>query len=131
MERAKVECNRPWDSVGYSRAMRIGQVIEVSGTTAMSREGTVLHPNDMGGQTRAVLEEMIAAIEELGGTVNDVVRTRMFVTDVSRWSEAASVHLEYFGEILPTSSMVEVSALLHPDLVIEIEATAIVDSADG
>lgn len=127
MTRQRIDCDRPWDSVGYSRAIRVGNVIEVSGTTATDRDGTVRHPNDMGAQTRSVLDEMIGAIRQLGGSVDDVVRTRFYLTDIERWAEAAAAHKERFGDVLPASSMVEVSKLLHPDLVVEIEATAIID----
>jgi len=127
MERQRVECDRPWDGVGYSRAIRVGNVIEVAGTSATLRDGTVLHPNDVGQQTRVCLTTIVNAIEQLGGTAADVVRTRFFLTDISRWEESGAVHREFFGDVLPTSSMVEITRLLHPDLVVEIEATAILD----
>lgn len=127
MERPRVGCNRPLDSIGYSRALRVGRTIEVAGTTAIASDGSVLHPNDIAGQARVIFDEMIAAVEELGGTAADVVRTRMFVTDISCWDAVAAVHLEYFGDVLPVSSMLEISRLLYPELMIEIEATAILD----
>ena len=129
MERQRVSSDRPWDPVGYSRAIRCGNVIEVAGTTAM-RPGEVVEiiaPGDMYGQTKACLEIITAALAELGAGPHHVVRTRMFVTDISQWQEAGRAHGEFFGHIKPASTMLEVSAFLHPDLLIEIEATAIVD----
>lgn len=126
MHRQRVASDRPWDPVGYSRAVRVGSVIEVAGTTAATPEGTLLCPDDMYGQTRACLAIIVAAIEELGGTAADVIRTRMFLTDISRWGEAGRAHAEVFGEVLPASTMCEVSGFLDPGYLIEIEASAIV-----
>jgi len=129
VERQRVSSDRPWDPVGYSRAIRCGNVIEVAGTTAM-RPGEVVEiiaPGDMYGQTKACLEIITAALAELGAGPHHVVRTRMFVTDISQWQEAGRAHGEFFGHVKPASTMLEVSAFLHPDLLIEIEATAIVD----
>lgn len=125
MESQRVRADRPWD-VGYSRAVRRGSVIEVAGTTAAAPDGSVLHPGDMYGQTRFCLETIVAAIEQLGGSVGDVVRTRMFLTDISRWAEAGRAHNEFFGDVLPASTMVEVSRFLDPGYLIEIEASAVV-----
>ena len=129
MERRRVSSDRPWDPVGYSRAIRCGNVIEVAGTTAM-RPGEVVEiiaPGDMYGQTKACLEIIVGALAELGASPEHVVRTRMFVTDISRWREAGRAHGEFFGEIKPASTMLEVSAFLDPELLIEIEATAILE----
>jgi enamine deaminase RidA (YjgF/YER057c/UK114 family) len=127
MERQKVPSARVWSHVGYSRAIRAGNIIEVSGTTASAPGGGIVAPGDMYGQARYCIEVIRSAIEELGGTVEDVVRTRVFLTDISRWEEAGRAHGEVFGEIMPASAFVGVSELLHPDLMIEIEATAILD----
>ena len=129
MERQRVSSDRPWDPVGYSRAIRCGNVIEVAGTTAMGPGDTVeiIAAGDMYGQTKAVLEIIVAALAELGAGPEHVVRTRMFVTDISRWREAGRAHGEFFGDVKPASTMLEVSAFLDPRLLIEIEATAIVD----
>jgi len=115
--------------VGYSRAIRCGNVIEVAGTTAMRPGETVeiIAPGDMYGQTRACLEIIVGALAELGADPEHVVRTRMFVTDISRWREAGRAHGEFFGDIKPASTMLEVRAFLDPELLIEIEATAILD----
>lgn len=129
MERRRVSSDRPWDPVGYSRAIRCGNVIEVAGTTAMRPGETVeiIAPGDMYGQTRACLEIIVGALAELGADPEHVVRTRMFVTDISRWREAGRAHGEFFGDIKPASTMLEVRAFLDPELLIEIEATAILD----
>ena len=129
MERRRVSSDRPWDPVGYSRAIRCGNVIEVAGTTAM-RPGEsveIIARGDMYGQTKACLEIIVGALAELGAGPEHVVRTRMFVTDISRWQEAGRAHGEFFGHVKPASTMLEVSAFLDPELLIEIEATAIVD----
>lgn len=127
MERQKVASERVWSHVGYSRAIRAGNVIEVAGTTASGPGGIIVAPGDMYEQAKYCIDVIRRAIEELGGTVEDVVRTRVFLTDMSRWAEAGRAHGEVFGEINPASAFVGVSELLHPDLMIEIEATAIVD----
>ncbi|MDE0232998.1 MAG: RidA family protein [bacterium] len=127
-KRQQVSSNRPWDPVGYSRAVRMGNLVEVAGTTAAAPDGTVIAPGDMYGQTRACLKIMLSAMAELGATPEDVIRTRMFLTDISRWEEAGRAHAEVFGEIKPASTMVEVSSFLDPGYLIEIEATAVCDS---
>lgn len=125
--RQRVSTGSPWeDLVGYSRAMRVGNTIHVSGTTAV-RDGQVVGAGDAYTQTTVALEILSAALAELGATPADVVRTRMFVTDISRWEEYGRAHAEVFRDVRPTASMLEVSALIHPDLLVEIEAEAIVD----
>ena len=126
-ERQQVPSNRPWDPVGYSRAVRVGNLIEVAGTTAGAPDGSVIAPDDMYGQTKACLEIIVSALAELGATPEKVIRTRMFLTDISRWEEAGRAHAEVFGEIKPASTMVEVSGFLDPGYLIEIEATAVCD----
>ena len=112
--------------MGYSRAVRVGPLVEVAGTTSVSPEGEVLHPGDAYLQTREALGIITAALAEVGAQPTDVVRTRVFVTDVNLWEEVARAHGEVFADILPASSMVEVARLLVPGLLIEIEATAYV-----
>jgi enamine deaminase RidA (YjgF/YER057c/UK114 family)/catechol 2,3-dioxygenase-like lactoylglutathione lyase family enzyme len=120
----------PWgESMRYSRAMRVGDAIEVSGTTAVGPDGQVLAVGDVAGQVRACLEIISDSLVQLGATLGDVVRTRLFVTDVSTWREAGRVHDDVFGTIAPVSSLVGVAALLHPDVLVEIEASAVVGSA--
>jgi enamine deaminase RidA (YjgF/YER057c/UK114 family) len=105
---------------GYSRAVRIGPHVAVSGTTAAG--------GDVGAQTREVLRRIGIALNEAGAALPDVVRTRIYVTDISRWREVAAAHAEVFGAIRPAATMVEVSALIAPELLVEIEADAYVDS---
>jgi enamine deaminase RidA (YjgF/YER057c/UK114 family) len=126
MDMQRVPSERAWSHVGYSRAVRVGDVIEVAGTTASGPGGAIIAPGDMYGQAKYCIEVISKAIEELGGRVEDVVRTRVFLTDISLWEEAGRAHGEVFGEILPASAFVGVNELLHPDLMIEVEATAIV-----
>ncbi len=125
MQRSSVPSNRVWSHVGYSRAVRVGNLIEVSGTSASGPGGQIMHVGDMYGQATYCLDVIRNAIEELGGSVEDVVRTRVYITDISRWEEAGRAHGEMFGEIQPASAFVGVSELLHPELMIEIEATAV------
>jgi enamine deaminase RidA (YjgF/YER057c/UK114 family) len=110
--------------VGYSRAVRSGAVIAVSGTVGINADGT--YPASLGEQTRRALAIIRAAVEALGGRLEHVVRTRMFVTDIGRWEEAARAHGEVFGEIRPATSMVEVSRLIDADALVEVEADAVV-----
>lgn len=122
----------PWGQrMRYARAIRVGNLIEVSGTTAVDAEGSVVCVGNIEGQVRACLKIIRKSIEDLGGTVEDTVRTRIFVTDVATWRIVGAVHDELLGHVAPTSSLVGIHALLHPDLLVEIEATAIVGSAAG
>lgn len=114
-----------WEDVaGYSRAVRVGDSIEVAGTTAMV-DGELVGKNDLYLQTKTVLGIIKEAIEALDGNIEDVVRTKMYVTDITQWEAAAKAHGEIFSKIKPATTMVEVSALINPDMLIEIEATAI------
>ena len=126
METQKVPSERVWSHVGYSRAVRVGDLIEVAGTSASAPGGRIVGVGDMYEQAKYCIEVIKDAIEQLGGTVEDVVRTRVFITDISLWEEAGRAHGEVFGEIQPASAFVGVNELLHPDLMIEVEATAIV-----
>lgn len=125
MERRMIPSNRPWKA-GYSRAVRVGNQIEVSGTVASDADGIPQHVGDMDGQVTHCLDTIVAAIEELGGHRAGVIRTRLFLTDIDRWQEAAAAHHRVFGEILPACSFLGVTRLLHPDFLVEIEATALV-----
>lgn len=127
MERINIPGGSPWeDVVGYSRAVRIGNVLEIAGTTAM--DGHKLAGDNLYDQTKFILSKIAEIIIEAGGTLQDVIRTRMFVTDISLWQEAGRAHGEFFGTIKPCATMVEVSRLISADLLIEIEATAILPS---
>ena len=115
----------PWEAVvGYSRVVVHGDMAWVSGTTA-TVDGAVVHPGDAGAQTRQALATVEEALERAGFTLADVVRTRMYVTDISRWEEVGRVHGEVFGEIRPATAMVQVAALIDPDMLVEIEADAV------
>ena len=129
MERTAVESNRKWSHVGYSRAVRVGNLIEVAGTSSSGPGGQILHPGDMYAQATECMDIIIKAVEELGGSVADIVRTRVFLTDMSLWEEAGRAHGEAFAgtEPKPVSGFVGTSELLHPDLMVEIEATAVTD----
>lgn len=126
MDMERVPSERAWSHVGYSRAVRVGDLIEVAGTSASGPGGAIIAAGDMYEQAKYCIDVIRKAIEDLGGTVEDVVRTRVFITDISLWEEAGRAHGEVFGEIRPASAFVGVNELLHPDLMIEIEATAIV-----
>jgi enamine deaminase RidA (YjgF/YER057c/UK114 family) len=125
--RRSIQTGAPWESIaGYARAVRVGDVIHVSGTTAQAPGGGLVGRGDPAAQTRRILEIVEAAIRELGGELRHVVRTRMYVTDIARWEEVARVHGEVFGSIRPATAMVEVKGLVDPDMLVEIEAEAIV-----
>ncbi|MEV0249971.1 RidA family protein [Nocardia sp. NPDC050712] len=113
------------DVVGYSRAVRIGNVIAVSGSTAAAPGGTAIGGDDIGEQAREALRRIATALGEAGASLSDVIRTRIFVTDIARWPEVAAAHREFFGEIKPAASMYEVRAFITPALLVEIEADAV------
>jgi len=115
------------DIVGYSRAIKTGTTIEVSGTIAINEKGKVVGKDDPYLQTKYIIQKAEKAIVELGGNLKDVTRTRMFTTDISKWEEIGKAHGEFFREIKPATTMVEVSKLIIPETVIEIEFTAITD----
>lgn len=120
----------PWGaSMRYSRAIRVGDLIEVSGTTAVGPDGQVVAVGDVAGQVKACFEIIDDSLRRLGATLDDVVRTRLFVTDISTWQKAGQAHDDVFGTAAPVSSCVGGVELLHPDLLVEIEATAVVGSA--
>ena len=126
MNRTRVFTGSPWEPVvGYCRAIRIGDRIEVAGTTAM-KDGVVVGVGNAYEQTRCILQTIEAALQELGALLTDVIRTRMFVTDISLWEEFGRAHGEYFRDVQPVATMVEVKALIDPKLLIEIEVEAVV-----
>lgn len=127
-KRIGIPSNRTWSKVGYSRAIRIGNLIEVAGTSSSGPDGQILHPRDMYKQSKQVIGIIVSAVEELGGRAEDIIRTRIFITDISLWEDAGRAHGEAFSHmsVPPVSAIYGISALLHPDLLIEVEATAIV-----
>ncbi len=126
MKRINISSGAKWeDIVGYSRAVKIGNIIEIAGTTSVEG-GKVIGVNDAYLQTKVILQKIEKALIEAGASLNDVVRTRMFVTDISLWEEYGKAHGEFFKDIKPVTSIIEVKALIDPDMLIEIEATAII-----
>jgi enamine deaminase RidA (YjgF/YER057c/UK114 family) len=129
MKRTNFSSGSKWeDIVGYSRAVRIGNVIEVTGTVASGDDGNVVGKGDAYTQTKYIYQKIESVLKQAGASMSDVVRVRMFVTDISRWQEYGRAHSEFFNDIKPCNTMVEVRALIEPDYLIEIEATAIIVS---
>jgi len=130
-QRINISDGVKWENIfGYSRAVRVGNTIEVSGTTAIAENGEVAGENDPYRQTQFILEKISTALNKAGGSMADVVRTRLYVTDASFADQIGRAHLECFADIRPACTLVEVSALIAPGLLVEIEATAIVSKAD-
>ena len=126
-KRQNISSGAKWeDIVGYSRAVRMGNVIEVAGTTAVDENNNVVGPNDAAAQTTYILQKIERALQAAGAGMNDVIRTRIFVTDISQWEAIGRAHGAFFREIKPAATMLQVSALISPDLLVEIEATAVV-----
>lgn len=125
MKRINYSSGAKWeDIVGYSRAVKMGNLIEVSGTTAVE-EGVLVGKDDAYLQTKIILQKIEKVLQEAGASLENVVRTRMYVTDISRWEEVGRAHGEFFRHIKPASAMVEVSALIDPEMLVEIEVTAV------
>jgi isochorismate pyruvate lyase len=131
MQRRRTFSGAVWESkVGYCRALRAGNFIYVSGTAPVDEQGGVFEPGDAYSQTKRCFEIIQKALQDLGADYADVVRTRLYVTDISRWAEFAQAHQECFGENPPTSTMVEVKALVDPAMLVEVEVDAICNWAE-
>jgi enamine deaminase RidA (YjgF/YER057c/UK114 family) len=127
MERTNFSSGSKWeDIVGYSRAVKVGNIVEVTGTVASGDDGKVVGAGDAYEQTKFIYQKIEKVLKRAGASMKDVVRVRMFVTDISRWQEYGKAHSEFFKEIKPCNTMVEVKALIEPNYLIEIEATAII-----
>ena len=126
-ERRRVSSNSPYeDVIGFSRAVRVGDTVYVSGTVAWGDDGKLVGEGDVYAQARQTLRNIERALAEAGATMRDVVRTRIYLTDIQRWEEAARAHAEAFAEVKPASSMLEVSRLAETAMLVEIEAVAVV-----
>ena len=127
-KRINISSGTKWEElVGYSRAVRMSNIVEVAGTTAVDENGQVVGPGDAGEQTKFILSKIERALTSAGATLKDVVRTRMFVTNIADWEKIGEIHGLYFKDIKPAATMVEVKSLISPELLIEIEVTAILD----
>jgi enamine deaminase RidA (YjgF/YER057c/UK114 family) len=129
MTRKRYDSNTKWESlIGYSRAVRVGNTIRVSGTTATDATGDVVGRGNPYEQTKQAIINLAEALEELGATLDNVVRTRIYVTNIADWPDVGRAHAEAFADIRPASTMLEVQRLIDPEMLVEIEAEAVVDS---
>ncbi len=129
LEKIRISSGSPFEKpIGFSRAVRIGNIISVSGTAAIAPDGSTMHLNDVYGQTKYCIEIMKKAIEEAGGSLSSVIRTRIMLADISKWEDAAKAHGEFFSEIRPACTFVEVKGFVRSDWLVETEADCVLDN---